>query len=58
MRWCKVGTNLPMHSIVAAVEARLAKPVVAVNVATWWHALRCHGIADRLEGAGRLLASC
>jgi maleate isomerase len=29
--------------------------VIAINAATWWHALRENGIADRFEGFGRLL---
>ena len=33
----------------------LGKPVIAINTATYWHALRANGIADRLAGFGRLL---
>jgi len=29
--------------------------VVAINAATLWHALREHGIADQVPGAGSLL---
>jgi maleate isomerase len=36
-------------------ERWLGKPVLAINAATWWLALRENGIADRIEGAGRLL---
>ncbi|MFF5232790.1 hypothetical protein [Dactylosporangium sp. NPDC000521] len=30
------------------------KPVVAINAATLWHALRCHGLTDQLPSAGSL----
>lgn len=49
------GANLPMGRIAAEAEGWLGKPVVAVNVATYWHALRANGIADRLDGWGSLL---
>lgn len=51
----QVGTNLSMVRLAAAAELWLGKPVVAINAATYWHALRANGIADRLEGFGRLL---
>lgn len=52
----QVGTNLSMVRLAAAAELWLGKPVVAINAATYWHALRANGIADRMEGCGRLLA--
>jgi maleate isomerase len=52
----QVGTNLSMVRLAAQAEAWLGKPVVAINTATYWHALRANGIADRMEGFGRLLA--
>jgi maleate isomerase len=52
----QVGTNLSMVRFAAAAELWLGKPVVAVNAATYWHALRANGIKDRIEGFGRLLA--
>jgi maleate isomerase len=52
----QVGTNLSMVRLAAAAELWLGKPVIAVNTATYWHALRANGIADRIEGFGRLLA--
>jgi len=52
----QVGTNLSMVRLAAAAELWLGKPVVAINSATYWHALRANGIADRMEGFGRLLA--
>jgi maleate isomerase len=51
----QVGTNLSMVRLAAAAEAFLAKPVIAINTATYWHALRRNGIADKVAGFGRLL---
>lgn len=51
----QVGTNLSMVRLAAAAELWLGKPVVAINTATYWHALRANGITDRMEGFGRLL---
>lgn len=50
------GANLPMGRIAAEAEPVLGKPVIAVNTATYWHALRTGGIADKVPGVGRLLA--
>ncbi|MFZ9709652.1 MAG: maleate cis-trans isomerase family protein [Steroidobacteraceae bacterium] len=52
----QVGTNLSMMRLAAQAERWLGKPVIAINAATYWHALRANGIADRCEGFGRLLA--
>ena len=52
----QVGTNLSMVRLAAAAELWLGKPVIAINTATYWHALRANGIEDRMEGFGRLLA--
>jgi maleate isomerase len=52
----QVGTNLSMIRLAAAAEVWLGKPVVAINTATYWHALRASGIEDRMEGFGRLLS--
>ena len=30
-------------------------PVIAINTATYWHALRRNGIMDRFEGFGALM---
>jgi maleate isomerase len=51
----QVGTNLSMVRLAAAAEAWLDKPVVAINTATYWHALRTNGIEDKIYGLGRLL---
>ena len=50
------GTNLPAARLAAEAERWLGKPVIAINTATYWHALRQRGIADRKPGLGRLLA--
>lgn len=51
----QVGTNLSAMRFAAAAETWLGKPVIAINAATYWHALRSNGIADRIFGFGRLL---
>ena len=51
----QVGTNLSMVRLASAAELWLGKPVIAINTATYWHALRRNGIDDKLEGFGRLL---
>lgn len=52
----QVGTNLSMIRLAAAAELWLGKPVIAINTATYWHALRANGIADQRAGFGRLLS--
>jgi len=52
----QVGTNLSMVRFAAAAELYLGKPVVAINTATYWHALRAVGITDKLQGMGKLLS--
>ena len=49
------GTNLSMVRLADEAERWLGKPVIAINAATWWMALRENGIEDRVQGAGRLL---
>jgi len=51
----QVGTNLSMVSLADEAERWLKKPVIAINAATWWMALRDNGIQDKVYGAGRLL---
>jgi maleate isomerase len=51
----QVGTNLSMVRLAAAAELWLGKPVIAINTATYWHALRRNGIDDKVQGLGRLL---
>ena len=52
----QVGTNLSMVRFAAAAEWFLDKPVIAINTATYWHALRAVGIHDKLQGFGQLLS--
>jgi len=52
------GANLPMGQLAASAEPWLGKPVIAINTATYWHALRSHGITDRIRGCGRLMEEC
>lgn len=52
----QVGTNLSMTRLAAAAETFLGKPVIAINTATYWNALRQNGVTDRKEGFGRLMA--
>jgi maleate isomerase len=49
-----VGTNLPVSLMTPEVEKRFAKPMIGVNVATYWLALRRIGIKDALPGMGLL----
>ena len=49
------GTNANMMSLAIAAEQWLGKPVIPVNVATYWHGLRTTGITDKAYGCGRLL---
>lgn len=51
----QVGTNLSMINLAAAAELFLRKPVIAINTATYWNALRTNGIDDKLTGYGSLL---
>jgi maleate isomerase len=51
----QVGTNLSMIKLAAETEQRIGKPVLAINTATYWHALRNNDIEDKISGFGRLL---
>ena len=51
----QVGTNLSAIRLAAGAERLLGKPVIAINTATYWHALRANGIEDKVMGFGRLL---
>lgn len=51
----QVGTNLSMVRLADEAERWLDKPVVAINTATLWHALRQNGFSDQLDGFGTLL---
>lgn len=49
-----VGTNLPVSALTPLIEERFRKPLIGVNVATYWNALRRLGIKDALPGMGIL----
>jgi len=52
----QVGTNLAMAEVAAMAEFWLDKPVIAINTATYWYALRDYGIKDKVPGWGSLLS--
>ncbi len=52
----QAGTNLAMARVGAMAEFWLDKPVIAINTATYWHALRMNGIEDKVQGFGSLLS--
>lgn len=51
----QVGTNLSMVRLADEAERWLGKPVIAINAALIWHALRHLGIRDQFLGFGNLL---
>jgi maleate isomerase len=51
----QVGTNLAFAELAPQAEAAIGKPVIAINTAIYWHALRGAGINDRVAGFGPLL---
>ena len=50
----QVGTNLSTSTTFPVIEKWLSKPVLPINVATAWHALRSCGIYDQYDHLGRL----
>ncbi len=48
------GTNLSMIRLAAAVEQHTDVPVIPVNGACVWDALRTNGIQDQVTNLGRL----
>ncbi|MEM7567066.1 MAG: arylmalonate decarboxylase [Pseudomonadota bacterium] len=52
----QVGTNLAMARLAGIAEFWLDKPVIAINTATYWWALRQNGFEDKIQGFGSLLA--
>lgn len=51
----QVGTNLSMLQLADEAERWIGKPVIAINGASWWYALRQNGIKDQLQGCGVLM---
>jgi maleate isomerase len=45
-----------MARIAGIAEFWLDKPVIAINTATYWYALRQNGIEDKVQGFGSLLS--
>ena len=52
----QAGTDLAVVDIADGAERWLGIPVIAINAATYWAALRHCGISDRMKGHGSLLA--
>ena len=52
----QVGTNLSMCELCLELEAEYGKPFVAINSATYWHALRAMSIRDQFDGHGVLFS--
>lgn len=50
-----VGGALPVVDMLEHLESRFGIPVVAVNAATYWYALRRLGVTDPIPGFGALL---
>ncbi len=50
-----LGTALPAAGVAAEAERWFGKPVLAVNVVSYWHAIRQCGVEDRVTGYGRIL---
>jgi maleate isomerase len=44
-----------MARLAGIAEFWIDKPVIAINTAIYWHALRQSGVADRVSGFGSLL---
>ena len=53
----QAGTDLAVTDIADEAERWLGLPVIAINAATYWHALRHAGIADKIAGRGTLLCA-
>jgi maleate isomerase len=51
----QVGTNLAMARLAGIAEFWFDKPVIAINTASYWWALRDNGIEDKIQGFGSLL---
>lgn len=52
----QAGTDLAVADLADEAERWLGLPVIAINTATYWSALRSSGIADRRIGLGSLFA--
>ena len=52
----QAGTDLAVADLAEDAERSLGLPVIAINTATYWSALRCSGIDDRRRRIGSLFA--
>lgn len=50
-----VGGALGIVSMLEELEERFQKPIISVNAATYWYALRQIGVNDPMPGFGKLL---
>ena len=50
----QVGTNLSMINLCNDMALELGKPMVPINAATYWHALRANNIMDQFTDYGPL----
>ena len=50
------GKLSEIEDAVEELEIEFAKPVIAINTATYWHALRSNNINDQLKGFGSLMS--
>ena len=49
------GTNMSLSQVTERLEPRIGIPIIGINAALLWHALRENGFATPIPGAGRLL---
>ncbi len=54
--WVQVGTNLAFTDLAGTLTAHLGKPVVGVNAATYWEALRRVGVQEDVPALGPVLS--
>lgn len=52
----QAGTNLSSYGVADEVERRTGKPLIGINAATLWHALKALGVDPSLPRAGSVLA--
>jgi maleate isomerase len=52
----QAGTNLSSWRVAGEVEEKTGKPLIAINVATLWHALKELGLEPSLKGVGSVFA--
>tara|TARA_B100002052_G_C15702903_1_gene515924 strand:- start:340 stop:867 length:528 start_codon:yes stop_codon:yes gene_type:complete len=50
----QVGTNLSMIEVCNEMTEEIKKPMIPINAATYWHALRTRGFSEQFDGHGPL----